>query len=166
MPDPELDAQLRAFLEHNSRDQRNGNTIANVRSEMHQLQVSFRGMNGRVSSLETNLEEVNSRLDNHGASIVVLKRHARKNGADDDRDELDTGNYDLESIRREVERARARESLRVRAETENVVWWKRSIIMWVVGSLGVIAVTLFTALVTLAIANATAPQHAAPATAH
>ena len=151
MPDPDLDEQLRQFLRSTTNDRREGNTLANVRAELHQIQLVQRGLSGRVAGHDAELEEVHNRLDHHGAALVVVKRRLRSGEHDE---EMDTGRYDLGAIRREVEAARARESKRVQAETDQIVWWKRSIIMWVVGGLGAVSLALMVALVTLAIASA------------
>jgi hypothetical protein len=162
-PPSKINDELQAFLAWNQQQVAEGYTIANVMLAQKQFEGEIRGIvsglktqilsvNGRVSDLETDRESVHTRLDHHGAAIIAIKRRVR-HGADDD--EMDTGQFDLKAIQTrlaEQEKKRA-ESERVRSDDQ--VWWKRSIIMWLVGGFGVVAVTLLSVLITMAIANST-----------
>lgn len=155
MADPELDRELKAYLEAEKRSKRDGYTIANVLMRVDALVRTVNGVNLRVSALEADRDDVHDRLDTqaatltkHAASIVTIKRRIRRDANDE---EMDTGQYDLDEIKRELASIRQKKADSERAKAEDVVWWKRSIIMWVVGGFAFIATTTITILVTLAI---------------
>lgn len=162
MSDPKLDADLRAYLDEQKRAKGEGHTIQSLRLEVHENSRLTRnamgmihGMNARIAVLESNhgelqslTEEHGTKLVHHAAELVTIKRRLREG---DDDQEMATGRFDVEEIKRELEEVKKRrlESERVRAE--EVVWWKRSIIMWVVGALAFVATSTITVLITMAI---------------
>lgn len=155
MAESDLDRELKEYLEGEKRSRREGYTIANVLVQVAALGRSVNGMNLRLSALEADRDDVHDRLDTqaatltrHAASIVAIKRRVRR---DDNDEEMDTGQYDLEEIKRELASIRQKKADSERAKAEDVVWWKRSIIMWVIGGFAFIATTTITILVTLAI---------------
>lgn len=170
MPPKGVNDELQAFLDWNKSQVAGGYTIANlfVRQEQFATEMrgalaghsdQIRGLNARVSDGETDREFVHSRLDHHGAAIIAIKRRVRQ-GADDE--EMDTGQFDLAAIQRRIAEQEKKRADSDRAKADDQVWWKRSIIMWVVGCLGVVATTLLTVLVTLAIANSRPPSAERP----
>lgn len=169
-PPKNVNDELQAFLAWNKAQVNEGYTIANLFLRQEQLATELRVMvqgqntqlhnlNARVSDGEVEREQIHARLDHHGAAIIAIKRRVR-NGNDDE--EMDTGQFDLAAIQRRVAEQERKRADSERAQADNQVWWKRSIIMWVVGGFGVVATALFTVLVTLAIANsrpAPPPEH-------
>ncbi len=172
--DNRVDDEVQQFLQWNAQQAREGYTIANLMlrqeqffTEVRRLSTSqgeqIRGLNGRVSAIESDNIDIHGLLDQHGAAIVAIKRRVRQGPHDQ---EMDTGVHQLAAIQErlaEQERKR-RDSERVRAE--DVVWWKRSIIGWVAGAVGVVITSLVTVLITLAVANsrpAPPPQTPPPA---
>ena len=159
MSDPNLDKGLQEFLAWNAEQRANGFTTANVLASMHELTRSVRMLSGRVAEHDIRLGEHDDRLDSHGAAIVIIKRRLRQDSNDD---EMDTGQFDVAAVKRELAEAKQRRMDSERAKAEDQTWWKRSVIMWVVGALGVVVTTLLTVLVTLAIAGASAPKAMPP----
>ncbi len=162
--DPRVDDDLKQFLDWNAQQKREGYTIANlmlrqdqffgeVRRMVNGQQEQIRHLNGRVASVESDNTDIHEILDQHGAAIVAIKRRVRQGPHDE---EMDTGVHQLAAIQErlaEQERKR-RDSERVKHEEQ--VWWKRSIIGWVAGAVGVVITSLLTVLITLAIANSSA----------
>lgn len=168
--DKRIDDDLQQFLDWTQQQAREGYTIANVMLRQEQFMTEIRrtvnGMsgqivhlNGRLAEVETDQQELRNVVDAHGAAIVAIKRRVRHGPHDE---EMDTGVHQLTAIQlRLAEQERKRnESERVKAEDS--VWWKRSVIMWVVGGLGFVLTTVFTVLVTIAIANSTSPRVTPP----
>ncbi len=158
--------ELEAFLRWHDQQQRGGYTIANVLSrqehfhgEMRRtvggLVDQIRHLNGRVASAENEIIDLRTGFDEHTSALVAIKRRIR-NGPHDE--EMDTGVHNLAALQArlaEQEKARDKET---RAKEEEQTWWKRSVIMWLVGGLGFIAATTITILLTLAIVGASTPK--------
>lgn len=151
----ELDERLSEYLEEDRRARAQGHTIANVLTEVHGLTKTVRGMNARISALEVDREDVHDRIDTHAAKlthhaseIVTIKRRLRR---DDNDEEMDTGRFDVEEIKRELAAVRQRRQDSERAKADEIVWWKRSLIGWLMAVLGFVATTAITILITLAI---------------
>jgi hypothetical protein len=165
----EMDEQLKAYLDWKNLERREGFTIANVMAKFHQFEVAQRqhgarldGHDARFEAYDARFDVHEERLDRHGAAIVIIKRRLRTS---DDDDDMDTGQFSVADVRRELEEAKRRRLESDRAKAEDQTWWKRSVIMWVVGGLGFIAATTITILMTLAIVGAStpkAPPQAAP----
>lgn len=163
---PVVDAELRDFLQWTEQQKRDGFTLANLflkfdafekqaKSERDGFRDQIRGLSARTADLENDRDNIHERMDHHGYAIVAIKRRLR-NGSDDP--EMDTGTFDLVAIQKRLvdqEKKRA-DSERVRAEDQ--VWWKRSIIMWLVGGLGALAMMLLTIIITLAISSSSGPR--------
>lgn len=161
MPDPRIEDDIKLFLEWNAMQARDGYTIANMmaRQELFfgEMRTVLEGqgkqivhLNGRVAQTERDVEELRRLVGEHGYALVAIKRRVRTGPEDQ---EMDTGVHQLAAIqaRLAAEEAKRRDSERVRAE--EVVWWKRSIIGWVAGAVGVVVTSLVTVLVTLAVTN-------------
>jgi CHASE3 domain sensor protein len=170
--DPRVDDDLQQFLQWHAMQAREGYTIANMMARQEQFFTEIRNiakgqaqqihhLNGRVSDVERETEEIRRTVDEHGHALVAIKRRVRT-GPDDQ--EMSTGVHQLAAIQQRLaeQEQKRRDSERVKAE--EVVWWKRSIIGWVAGGVGVIITSLVTVLITLAIANSR-PAPAQPQTA-
>ncbi len=172
MPDPRVDDDIKQFLEWNAMEARKGYTIANMMSRQEiffsEIRTLIEGhgrqivhLNGRIAEVEREMTELRQTVGEHGYALVAIKRRVR-HGPDDQ--EMDTGVHQLAAIQARLaeQEQKKRESERVKAE--DVIWWKRSIIGWVAGGIGVIITSLVTVLITLAIANSRPPPQApAPA---
>ena len=167
--DPRVDDDLQAFLEWTAQQNRDGYTIANVmlRQEQFMSEVrrgltgqgeQIRHLNGRVAVTEAEVKDLRTTTDEHGAALVAVKRRLRTGPQDE---EMDTGVHQLAAIQARLaeQEQKRRDSERVKAEEQ--AWWKRSIIGWVAGAVGVIITSLVTVLITLAIANS-APRNIPP----
>ncbi len=160
MTDPKkAEAPLQEFLDWHANQRAQGFTTANVLASMHELQRSMRHLGGRVAQLEEREDAQDERLDSHGAAIVIIKRRLRQDANDD---EMDTGQFDVAAVKRELEEAKQRRLDSERVKAEDQTWWKRSVIMWVVGAFAFVATTTVSILITLAIVGASAPKPAAP----
>lgn len=155
MSDPRLDLQLSEYLDAERRSRAEGHTIANVRIEVHELSRTIKGINARVAALEVGQDDVHDRLDthaakitHHAAEIVTIKRRIRSG---DDDEEMSTGRFDVEEIKRELAAVRQSRKDSERAKSEEITWWKRSLIGWVALAMGFVASTAITVLITLAI---------------
>lgn len=156
--DPHLDRQLQEFLAASQAEREQGHTIANLRVEMHQFKIGLRTLEGTVlsqggllSHMRERQERMHERQDHQGAAIVIIKRRLR-DGEDDD--EMDTGQFDVAAVRHELEEQRRRRLDSERVKADDHTWWKRTLILWVVGALGALALITLSALVTLAVSGA------------
>lgn len=170
--DKRVDDDIEQFLQWHSQQAKDGYTIANLmlqqeqfRSEVRRFMGGITGqvnhLNERMSQAETNHDDLRGIVDEHTVALSAIKRRVR-NGPQDT--EMDTGVHQIAAIQHRLaeQEAKRRDSERVAAE--NIVWWKRSIIGWVAGAVGVVVTSLVTVLVTLAIANSR-PLPPAPAPA-
>ena len=164
--DKRVDDDLKQFLEWNAMQAREGYTIANMMARQEQFFTEMRRvvngqgeqirhLNGRVSEVETDNKDLRLIVDEHTVAIGAIKRRVR-NGPHDE--EMDTGVHQLAAIQARLaeQEQKRRDSERIKAE--DVVWWKRSIIGWVAGAMGVVITSLLTVLITLAIANSAGRQ--------
>lgn len=119
----DLDSRLRAYLEEHEQDKAEGNTIANVRIEMHQLQVDMREMNMRMKTTEL-------RLDRHGRAIREIRQRLDLDG-----DDVDTGVHQVEDLRKHLQ-AKEQEHKMELKEHRDSIWWRRQKINWMVAALG------------------------------
>jgi hypothetical protein len=126
---PDLDAKLRAYLEEHARDREEGNTIANLRLGLHQLQLD-------VNEVAAEQKVMKLRLDRHGKDIRELKQHVYSRESD----EFDTGVHQVEDLRRHL----AEKQSELEERRRDSVWWKRKKAEWVVAALGAIAMAMLT----------------------
>lgn len=164
MTDPKLDADLRDYLAEQKRARVEGNTISSLRLEVHESTRLVRsamgiihGMNARLSAVEINLrdltesnEEHGAKLVHHAAEIVTIKRRLRRDPEDE---EMATGRFDVKEIQREVQELQAKRMVSERARADEVIWWKRTIVLWIAGILAFVATSTITILITMAIAG-------------
>ncbi len=121
MSDPKLDAQLRAYLEDVARDRADGNTIANLRIELHQLRND-------MNELSTEQRLMKLRLDRHGRDIREIKQ--RIEWGDDGVG--DTGQHQVEDLRRHL----AAKEAELNERKDSGMWWRRKKREWLVAALG------------------------------
>lgn len=170
--DKRVDDDLKQFLEWNAMQAREGYTIANMMARQEQFFTEMRRvvngqgeqirhLNGRVAEVETDHKDLRLIVDEHTVAIGAIKRRVR-NGPQDQ--EMDTGVHQLAAIQARLaeQEQKRKDSERVKAEDQ--VWWKRTIILWVAGILGVVATSLLTVLVTMAIAGSASARQAPPST--
>lgn len=168
--DKRVDDDLQQFLQWTQQQAREGYTIANLMLKQEQFQGEIRRavsglggqithLNGRVSAIETDNKDLRVVLDEHGAALVAIKRRVRHGPHDE---EMDTGVHQITAIQQRLAEQERKRNESERVKAEDSVWWKRSIIMWVVGGLGFLVTTVLTVLVTIAIANSTTPRTVMP----
>lgn len=172
MADERVDDDLKQFLAWNAQQAREGYTIANLmlrqeqfmgevrRSQEHFMvemgrlvhgqNDQIRNINGRIAAVETDNADIHSQLDAQGVALVAIKRRVRTGPHDD---EMDTGVHQLAAIQQRLAEQEQRRRDSERVKNEEQTWWKRSVIGWVAGGIGVIITSLVTVLITLAIAN-------------
>lgn len=121
MSDPKLDAQLRAYLEDVARDKADGNTIANLRIEIHQLRVD-------MNELSTEQRLMKLRLDRHGRDIREIKQRIEWG----EESCADTGQHQIEDLRRHLA---AREA-ELAERKDSGMWWRRKKREWLVAAAG------------------------------
>ncbi len=121
MTDPKLDAQLRAYLEDVARDKADGNTIANLRIELHQLRVD-------MNELSTEQRLMKLRLDRHGRDIREIKQRIEWG----DESSADTGQHQVEDLRRHL----AAKEAELAERKDSGMWWRRKKREWLVAALG------------------------------
>jgi chromosome segregation ATPase len=121
MSDPKLDAQLRAYLEDAARDKAEGNTIANLRLEVHQLRAD-------MNELSTEQRLMKLRIDRHGRDIREIKQ--RIEWGDDSIG--DTGQHQVEDLRRHL----AAKEAELSARKDSGMWWRRKKREWLVAAVG------------------------------
>lgn len=118
MSDPVLDRKLREFLDEHAEDKANGNTIANLRLEVHQIRND-------MNELAAEQRVHRLRLDRHGKDIKALKEAVFNRT-----EEIDTGVHQVEDLRRHLAEKEA--ELKERRDS---VWWQRQKVTWAVGIL-------------------------------
>ena len=164
--DKRVDDDLKQFLQWTQQQAREGYTIANLMLRQEQFQGEIRRsvaglggqithLNGRLAAVETDNKDLRVVLDEHGAALVAIKRRVRHGPHDE---EMDTGVHQISAIQQRLAEQERKRNESERVKAEDSVWWKRSVIMWVVGGFGFVATTVLTVLVTIAIANSTSPR--------
>lgn len=164
--DKRVDDDLKQFLQWTQQQASEGYTIANLMLRQEQFMGEIRRsvtglggqithLNGRVSTVETDNKDLRGVLDEHGAAIVAIKRRVRHGPHDE---EMDTGIHQIAAIQQRLAEQERKRNESERVKAEDSVWWKRSIIMWIVGGLGFLATTVLTVIITIAIANSASPR--------
>lgn len=122
MTETKYDSLLRDFLERERRDRDEGNTIANLRLELHQLQLDTNeiGAQVRVHGI---------RLDRHGRDIRALKQQVFQRVEDD----IDTGVHQVEDLKRHL----AAKEAELRDQRDSV-WWRRKRWEWAAAAVGAV----------------------------
>jgi len=168
-----LDETLEEFLDQQSQDKRMGYTIAGLHAQMHEfLRIQTRqgrdieGLKEKDAELEENHNALEKRVDAHRVAIVsvkrVLKKH-RPEQADDEFDvDMDTGSFDLATIKRKVEEQEEKRKESERVKADNATWFKRHIITISLGAVGAVFLALLTLVIQLAAAGAKQQLQIAP----
>jgi septal ring factor EnvC (AmiA/AmiB activator) len=130
MGDPRLDAKLADFLSAFERDQNQGNTLANVRLDMHALRLD-------VQELTTQQQLTKMRVDRHGRDIAAIKNHLSWEG-----EEMDTGQHQIADLKKALHDQES-------ARRDSGIWWKRQRWQWFAAALGAVAVLVLNTLVTV-----------------
>jgi hypothetical protein len=136
----DLDRKLLGFLESVDRERAAGFTLANVLIVQRQHGVQL----GELASRQDVAEQ---RLDRHGREIRGLKKLADFDG------EADTGAHQLEAIQREVDRQRAEHDAERKAKQEEVVWWKRQMVVWIVAAVGFVVIQVVTVVIAVMLSH-------------
>jgi chromosome segregation ATPase len=118
--DTKYDQLLKEFLEADARDRADGNTIANLRLEVHQSRLD-------ISELGAEVRMHRLRLDRHGKDLRELKAYVYQR-----EDEFDTGVHQVQDLKRHL--AAKEEELRERRDSG--IWWRRKKREWVVAGAG------------------------------
>lgn len=126
MPDQNLDAKLRAFLDSFENDKAEGNTIANLRLEIHQVSLVQQEQGHEIQMLKL-------RQDRHGVAIRELRK--RFESAHDIGVELDTGVHQVEDLRRHL----AEKEAQIQERRDSGIWWQRKKREWAVAAAGALA---------------------------
>ena len=171
-PKSKLDETLAEFLDQQSQDKRMGYTIAGLHAQMHEfLRVQARtereiaGLKDKDEALETNHNNLvekhvalESRVDAHREAIVGVKRVLKKQQPDKHDSEfdeqMDTGSFDLATIKRKVEEQEKKRAESERVKADNATWFKRHIITISLGAVGAVFLALLTLVIQLAAAGA------------
>ena len=173
-PKTKLDETLAEFLDQQSQDKRNGYTIAGLHAQMHEfLRIQTRqgreieGLKEKDLELEEKHGDLEKRVDAHRSAIVSVKRVLKKQRPEHDDSEfdqeMDTGSFDLATIKRKVEEQEKTREESERVKVENATWFKRHIITISLAAVGAVFLALLTLVIQLAAAGAkqqlmTAPQ--------
>lgn len=148
-----LDSRLEAFLRSCDEDTQRGHTIANLRLDIRQYHIRQNQIEARfnvfASDQENLIERVDGhdrRLDAHGNALLQMKRRLRTGDEDI---EMSTGNFDLKTIQKEVEEQRLKRMHSERVKADNVQWWQRQVVLWIIGGSGATALVILSVLITL-----------------
>jgi len=142
-----LDTQLSAYLTAWQEDQSSGNTIANLRIELHQVKLN-------VEELTTQNTLLRMRLDRHGQEIRMIKQHLALSGEGED-----TGQHQVEDLKR----ALANQEKELEKHEEAGRWWKRKAVGWVVAAAAWI-ITSIVAVAAWAVTHPSPPPSREPPT--
>lgn len=127
MIDNELDARLRSYLLDVERDKHEGNTIANLRIELHSVRAD-------MHEIKTEQRLMKLRQDRHGRMIRELQERVNLN----DGAEMDTGQHQIEDLRRHLEVKEAELS----QHRNSSIWWRQKKREWLATALGAFAALL------------------------
>ena len=134
----DLDHKLKEYLAQASLDRHNGRTLGKVMEKISDVQKEVTELKEEVAELRDALDEGKKRSDRHGREIKVLKSLVRYEG------ETDTGQHRLDLIQHEVERQRVEHEAERKAKAEEVVWWRRQIVTWIVAAVAVFVLNILT----------------------
>lgn len=130
--DPQLDAKLRSYLADQERDKAEGNTIANLRIELHSVRAD-------MHEIKTEQRLMKLRQDRHGRLIREIQERININ----DGAEMDTGQHQIEDLRRHLE-------LKDEERRNSSIWWRQKKREWAVAAIGAMAVLFLGGMGTLA----------------
>lgn len=136
----ETEKALREYLAFWQQDQNEGNTIKNLRSELHDTRLEMGQMQIDLKEVATEQRLVRLRLDRHGRDIRELKRIVYHRG--EAGDEVDTDVHQVEDLRRHL----AEKEQEIRERRDSVTWWKRKRVDVIIAIGGAIAMLGITAL--------------------
>lgn len=134
MTDTKYDKLLRDFLEADARDRADGNTIANLRLEQHQLRNDMQEV-----VQEQRLMKL--RLDRHGRDIREIKQRL-----DFGNDDFDTGVHQVEDLKRHL----AAKEAELRERRDSGIWWRRQKWQWAMAAVGAVAAGIVGGTATIA----------------
>jgi hypothetical protein len=157
--DSKVEDSLHEFLQWTERERREGYTIANVLLAMDALakqsREAIKTLDSKIEKQrleqQVEMEGVKERLDEHQARILRITRRVRKGSHDF---EMDTGNFDLLDIKKEIEQQRAKRVDSERVRHENAVWWKRTVVLWVAAICATLLVATLTFVASLVVSGA------------
>jgi len=167
MPDPKskLDETLAEFLDQQSQDKRMGYTIAGLHAQMHEFMRAQERITREIADLKESdedqkksheelverHEDLEKRVDAHRGALVFVKRVLKKSRSGDTEkdpefdEQMNTGSFDLATIKRKVEEQEKKRAESERVKADNATWFKRHIITISLGAV----VAVFLALLTL-----------------
>jgi chromosome segregation ATPase len=167
MPDPKskLDETLAEFLDQQSQDKRMGYTIAGLHTQMHEfLRVQARnereiaGLKENHNELVERHEDLEKRVDAHREAIVGVKRVLKKRHTDPEDSEfdaqMDTGSFDLATIKRKVDEQEKKREESERVKADNATWFKRHMITIGFSAIGAVFLALIVLVIQLAVTGA------------
>jgi hypothetical protein len=116
---------LRDYLEEYEQAKAEGNTIANLRIELHQVRMVQQEQSADIQMLKL-------RVDRHGRAIREIKsRFDANDGESIASVEHDTGVHQVADLRKHLEAKEAELK-----EHRDSVWWRRQKVTWLVASIG------------------------------
>ena len=118
--DPRIDARLKAFLDEKEHEKAEGYTAANILLEVKQLALT-------VDEIVTEQRVQRQRSDRHGRNIAAIKQHIDMSPDS----ALDSGLHVVEDLKKELAR-----------KNEESLWWKRSVVKWIVAGVAWVATTI------------------------
>lgn len=117
----ELDAKLRDYLLEQERDRAEGNTIANLRIEVHQVRSD-------MHEIKTEQRLMKLRQDRHGRLIREIQERINiTDGA-----EMDTGQHQIEDLKRHL----AIKEEEIKDHRNSSIWWRQKKREWAVAAVG------------------------------
>lgn len=155
-----LDDMLRRYLEEQEQEKADGNTIANVRLELHQMQIIQQEHGAEIQMLKL-------RADRHGRAIREIKTRLDQSvdaghGGGVGFVEHDTGVHQVEDLKRHL--ALKEEELKQvqRDRHDSVTWWRRKrtdILIAVAGAVAMLGITTLGGVIWYVITHPSPPSH-------
>lgn len=157
-----VDELLKTFLDENATNRAKGFTLANLfiklerwQSELDQVKEELKTLREAQEEYAKIVDEHDDRLTAHRKQIVIGMRDRReRNNASFSGDELDTGQFDVVAIQREVQDLKQRRMNSERIREEKSTWWKRHFITVITGALVSAFGVVLVVILTLAVAGA------------
>lgn len=131
-----INDMLREYLHEQQQNSADGFTLPN-------LFLRFNEMERKQREDRATLVQHGLRLDRHGQDIRGIKRALREqNIYDDGLGDVDTGQFRVEELLRAAAEQKARNEAEDRARKDSVIWWKRSLISWIVAGFGALVLAV------------------------
>lgn len=129
---PDLDNQLKKYLDEVQRERASGYTIEGLYRDFNDFKLEQNERNRQIDELESEHRALRIRVDRHGRDIRDIKAHIWQR----DPVEFDTGVHQVEDLRRHLALKEAELSEGKKKVEEDRTWWQRKKVEWLAAVIG------------------------------